>query len=45
MQVNQLKRTEAILQRPKTPPKRGDFTVHGGQVCVSVFSHSQARQL
>lgn len=26
-------RTEAILQRPKTPPKRmADYTVHGGQV-------------
>jgi hypothetical protein len=32
LHTNQLARTEAVLQRPKTPPKRGDYTVHGGQV-------------
>jgi hypothetical protein len=35
MHTIQLTRKEAVPQRPKTPPKRGDFTVHGGQVGVN----------
>jgi hypothetical protein len=36
MHTSQLTRKEALPQRPKTPPTRGDFTVHGGQVGVGL---------